>query len=76
MRHPIDCQRLIELGYRAKRCDAQIEVRARREPDAIPRVLLPVRDGDDGRNAKVAGHVRHPQATSPVAAYRARKSRR
>jgi hypothetical protein len=64
VRHPINCQRLIELGHRAKRCDAQIEVRARGEPDAIPRVLLPVRDGDDGRNAKVAGHIEHPQAAS------------
>ena len=27
-------------------------------------ILLPVRDGDDGRNAKVARHIEHPQAAS------------
>ena len=64
VRHPIDDQQLIELGHRSQRRDAPVEVRAGCKPDAIPRVLVPVRDGDDGRDAKIARHVEHPQAAS------------
>jgi hypothetical protein len=64
VRHPIDCQQLIELGDRSQRRYAQVEMRARRKLDVLPRVFLPVRDGDGDRNPKIARHIEHPQAAS------------
>ena len=55
--HESDGQKLIELGHRAKRGDARIEVGAGTEIDEFLPVFHPMRDRDEGRNAEIAGDV-------------------
>ena len=62
--HETDGQKLIELGHRAQRGDARIEVRAGTELDEFLRVFHPVRDRHEARNPEIAGDVEHPKAAS------------
>src|SRR4051812_37286027 len=55
--HESDGQKLIELGHRAERGDARIEVGAGTEIDKFLAVFHPVRDRYEGRNAEIAGDV-------------------
>ena len=62
--HEADGQKLTELGHRAQRGDARIEVRAGTEIDEFLLVFHPVRDGHEGRNPEIAGDVEQPKAAS------------
>src|SRR5207249_3743720 len=60
--HETDGQKLIELGHRAQRRDARVEMGAGTEVDEFLRVLHPVRDRHEGGNAEIAGDVEQPNA--------------
>src|SRR5262249_3862355 len=47
-----------------QRGDTEVEMRAGRERDPFARTFLPVQDGDDDRNAKIARHIQDLQAAS------------
>jgi hypothetical protein len=62
--HQTESKELVQFGQCAQQRDAGVKMGARAKLDVFRPVLHPMRDGNKGRNPKIAGDIEHPQPAS------------